>query len=272
MNPPGQQRIVREVETRHDVRGAERDLLRLGEEIVGVAVQDHPADRSQRRQLLGHELGRIEHVEAQLLGLLLGKHLEIQLVLGERPGLDRLPQIAPMKVRIRTRDFHRLVPVERVRSGDGLPVELDEGRLALGVDQPERVNSEALHHAKAARQGAIRHRPHQHVSRLGHQGDEVPEGVVRRRGLRHSEMGLRLRGVDQIGKLHRVLDEEHRDVVAHEVPVPLVGVELHGEPANVTRRVGRAAFPDDRREADEDRRAFAGLGEERGPRHPVIGS
>ena len=113
---------------------------------------------------------------------------------------------------------------------------------------------------------AIRHHPHQHVRRLGHQRDEVPERVVRGRRLRHRVVRLGLHGVDQIGKLHRVLDEEHRDVVADEVPVAFVRVELDREAAHVARGVGRAALADDGREAHEHRRALAGLGEDRGAR------
>ena len=85
-------------------------------------------------------------------------------------------------------------------------------------------------------------------------------------GLRHREVRLGLRGVDQIRKLHRVLDEEHRDVVADEIPVAFVGVELDGEAAHVARRVGRTAFAEHGREADEDRRLLARLGEQRGAR------
>ena len=65
----GEQRIVREVDAGHDVRRAERDLLGLGEEVVGVAVEHHAADRLQRHELFGHDLGRVEHVEAEALGL-----------------------------------------------------------------------------------------------------------------------------------------------------------------------------------------------------------
>ena len=85
-------------------------------------------------------------------------------------------------------------------------------------------------------------------------------------GLRHREVRLGLGGVDQVGKLHRVLDEEDRDVVADQIPVALVGVELHREAAHVARGVGRAALAEHGREADEDRRLLAGLGEERRPR------
>ena len=98
---------------------------------------------------------------------------------------------------------------------------------------------------------------------LGHQRREVPERVVRGGGLRHREVRLRLRGVDQVRELHRVLDEEDRDVVADQVPVAFVGVELHREAADVARGVGRAALAEHRREADEDRRLLAGLGEDR---------
>ena len=82
-------------------------------------------------------------------------------------------------------------------------------------------------------------------------------------GLRHREVRLRLGGVDQIGELHRVLDEEHRDVVADQVPVALVGVELHREAADVAGGVGRAALAEDGREPHEHRRPLADLGEQR---------
>ena len=126
-----------------------------------------------------------------------------------------------------------------------------------------RVNAKALHRPVAARDRAVGHRPHQHVRDLGHQRREIPEGVVRRSRLRHGEVRFRLGRMHQIGKLHRILDEEDRDVVADEVPVALVRVELHRKATNVARGVGRSAFAEHRREPDEDGRLFAGLGEER---------
>ena len=62
----------------HDVRRAEGDLLGLREEIVRIAVEHHPADRRQRHQLLRDDLGRVEHVEAEALGVVLGEHLHAQ--------------------------------------------------------------------------------------------------------------------------------------------------------------------------------------------------
>ena len=64
--------------------------------------------------------------------------------------------------------------------------------------------------------------------------------------------------MDEVGELDRVLDEEDRHVVADEIPVAFVGVELDREPAYVARGVGRPAGAGDRREPDEDRRAPPG--------------
>ena len=68
----------------------------------------------------------------------------------------------------------------------------------------------------------------------------------------------------EVGELDRVLDEEHRDVVADEVPVALLGVELHREAAHVAGEVGRALVAGDGREAHEDRRLLARALEEVG--------
>ena len=69
--------------------------------------------------------------------------------------------------------------------------------------------------------------------------------------LGEAAVGFGLGGMDQIGKLDRVLNEEDRDVVAHKIPVAFLGVELHRKAANVTRQVGRALVAGHRREAHE---------------------
>ena len=90
---------------------------------------------------------------------------------------------------------------------------------------------------------------------------------MRRLRLRELAVGLGLHGVDEVGELDRVLDEEDRDVVADDVPVALLRVELHGEATHVAGEVGRALAAGHRREAHEGGRALAraleevGLGE-----------
>src|SRR5262245_46934980 len=83
-----------------------------------------------------------------------------------------------------------------------------EDALPVGVYEPERVDSEALHHPVAARDRTVGHGPHEHVRRLRHERHEVPECVVCRCGLRHREVGFRLGGMDEVRKLDGVLNEE----------------------------------------------------------------
>ena len=59
------------------------------------------------------------------------------------------------------------------------------------------------------------------------------------------------------GNLIGVLDEEDGDVVADEVPVAFLCVELHGEAADVSGEVERPLVAGDGREADEHRCALA---------------
>ena len=61
-------------------------------------------------------------------------------------------------------------------------------------------------------------------------------------------------GVDHVRKLHAVPHEEDGHVVAHQVPVPLPGVEFDGKAAGVPDGFRGAALVDDCGEAGDDRR------------------
>ena len=117
---------------------------------------------------------------------------------------------------------------------------------------------------KRARDGAIGHHPHDHVHAFGRQADEVPEIVVRGLRLRKGAVRLLLHRMDEVGKLDGVLDEEHRDVVADDVPVAFLRVELDGKAAHVARQVGRALAAGDGGKAHEGRRPLAGALEQVG--------
>ena len=71
-----QQRIVGEVDAGRHVLRHERDLLGLGEEIVGHAVEHQPADRHRRQDLFRDDLGRVEDVEVEAVGELLVEELQ----------------------------------------------------------------------------------------------------------------------------------------------------------------------------------------------------
>ena len=243
------------------MRRAVGDLLGLGEEIVGPPIEHHPTDDSQRNELLGNELGRVQVVERKPVGLFLREQLHRQFPFGKLPGLDRLEHVATMEIRIGPADLDRLVPDGRLQAELRPPVELDEGGLAGGVEQAKAVHAETFDHPQRAGQRAIRHDPHHHVHRFRRQRNEVPERVVRGCRLRKSAIGFHLHRMNQVGKLDGVLDEEHGNVVADQVPVAVLGVELDREPAHVARRVQRTRAASDGRDAGEHGRAFADLGE-----------
>ena len=259
-----QQRIVAEVDAWHHVCGAESDLLGFSEEVVRVAVQHHSTHRPHRHEFFGDQLGGVEHIEAEGLGLFFAEQLQTEFPLGVLARLDGFPQVTTVKVRIGSRNLHGLVPHQRMRAELGLPMKLHELGRAFGSDEAKGVHAKALHHAKTARDGAVGHHPHKHVRRLGRQRDEVPESIVRRSRLRHCVVRLGLYRVHQIGKLHRILDEEDRHVVADQIPGALIGIELDGKAAHIACRVDRASFASHGGKAHEHRRDLAGLRKRRG--------
>ncbi len=258
------QGIVGEVDPRHDGAGLEGHLLGLGEEVVHEAVEHEAADLLHGDQLLGDDLGGVEDVEVELVGEVVVEDLEAQLPFREIALLDGVPQIAAVEVGIGAVELQRLVPDHGLEALLRLPVELDVGGFALRVDHAEGVDAEPLHEAEGPGDRAVRHDPHDHVHALGHQGDEVPEVVMRGLGLGEASVGLLLGGVDQVGELDRVLDEEHGDVVADDVPVALLRVELHREAAHVASEVGGALIAGDGGEADERLGLFSGALEDVG--------
>jgi hypothetical protein len=58
--PPGQQRVVGDVDAPDQMAGVERDLLGFGEVVRRVGGEREGADRLQRGKFLGDHLGRIE--------------------------------------------------------------------------------------------------------------------------------------------------------------------------------------------------------------------
>ena len=263
MVAPHQQRVVCEIDARNNVLRAKCHLLGFSKEVVGVAVQYHPANRLDRNEFFGNQFGGIQNVEAELLGLRFGKNLHAQFPFRIGTRLDTLPQIATVEIRISAGNLHRFVPHQRMRAGCRIPVEFDIYRFPRVIDKTKGVNAKALHGGKAAGNRAVRHLPHQHVGGFRHQGHEIPESVVRAGGLRHLVVRLGLDGMHQVRKLDRILNEEHRHVVAHNVPVALIGIKLDGKPAHVARGVFRAAFAGHGGKSHEHRCDLAGFLERR---------
>jgi len=139
----------------------------------------------------------------------------------------------------------------------GAEVELDPEALVLGVDEAEGVAAEAVHMTIRRRDAPVAHDHGDLVQSLGQGGPEVP--VV----LGAAQIGARvaLDRVVQVRELERVAQEEDRRVVAHHIPVALLGVELDCEAADVAFSVGRAALARHGGEAREQLCLLADLGE-----------
>ena len=101
-----------------------------------------------------------------------------------------------------------------------------------------------------ARDAAVGHQDRHLVGALGRQRPEVPLHVVGAQ----AGVGQALLGVDEVLELRRVADEEDRRVVADQVVVALLGVELQREAARVAHGVGEALLAGHGREAGEHRR------------------
>ena len=101
-------------------------------------------------------------------------------------------------------------------------VELDPRALAGIVPEAERVAAVAVHEPRGYGGAAIRIQDHHLVDRLGRQAPIVPTAPVR------LQVGARvaLLRADEVRELERVADEEDRRVVADQVPVAFLGVEL----------------------------------------------
>ena len=137
-------------------------------------------------------------------------------------------------------------------------MELDPEALVVGVDEAESVAAEAVHVAVGRRDAPVAHDDGDLVQRFGQRGPEVP--VV----LGAAQVGARiaLDRVVEVGELERIAQEEHRRVVADQVPVAFLGVEFHGETADIALGIGRAAFAGHGGETGEQLGLFADLGED----------
>ncbi len=113
------------------------------------------------------------------------------------------------------------------------------------------MHTEALHAAQAFRDGPVGHRPDDHVRRFRHQRDEVPERIVSRAAGGDFVVRLGLHRVDEVRELDRVLNEEHRHVVADQIEVAFISEEFHRKAAHVTHGIAGTPWPLHRGKAHE---------------------
>lgn len=115
------------------------------------------------------------------------------------------------------------------------------------------------------RGASVREQDHDLVLSLRSITPEV-KGRVR---VLNARLGMALLGVDEVRELNRILDEEHRSVVANHVVVALLSVELNRESSGVTVTVVGTALASNGGESQEDWGLLADLIEEGGLCEPI---
>ena len=70
-----QERIVRKIDSRHDVARVEGDLFGLSKKVVRISIQCQLADAAYGYQLLRNEFGGIKQIEVKQMLILLFHHL-----------------------------------------------------------------------------------------------------------------------------------------------------------------------------------------------------
>ena len=101
--------------------------------------------------------------------------------------------------------------------------------FTFGVHPLESVRAETVHVAVGRGNAAIAEQDRELVGRLGAEREEVPRVV----GFLNVGLGIALLRMDEVGKLERVANEEHGGIVAHQVVVAFLGVELDREAARI---------------------------------------
>lgn len=121
-----------------------------------------------------------------------------------------------MEVWILPGDLESFIPRQAMDSELRGPMKFDEVTFPFGVQQRKCVDAKPLHHPKRSWDPSIAHGPEHGVGGLGLKGKEIPEVVVCRLAGRHLIVWLGLDGVNEVGELHGILNEKHRNIVPAE--------------------------------------------------------
>lgn len=250
--------VCRGLDAGKHMGGIECYLFDFGEVILGVLVELEKTDFAEGELLLGPDVGQIKDINflvlPEIFGFFGGHGLE-----GDGPGgvflaLDGFVEVL-------------CVVVWRIIVGVFLRDEFDaliRLHVHLGIDpvtglvnQLQGVPTVTVHVAVAVRNATVAHQDEDLMNRLGVLGKVVPEHA---RIIRAAQMGsgIPFLGVDEVGELRRVTQEEDGGVVSDHIPVALVGTELDAEATRIASAVMRTGFATNGGEADGDRAFLIG--------------
>lgn len=99
--------VRRRLDTGHEVRGCEGQLLHFGKVVGRVAVQAEAANGDEGELVVGPNFGDVERVPAVSLRLFEGHHLHVERPGGEVAALDGTVEVANGVVWVRPRQLTR---------------------------------------------------------------------------------------------------------------------------------------------------------------------
>jgi len=226
------------------VRRREGDLLDLGEVVLDVLVERELADWAQWDLSVGPDLGQVEDIPAELLGLLGGEDLDVDGPGGVFALLDGLEQVLGVPVGVVGCELAGLLVVEGLGSLVGLEVDLDVVEGSVWLVPLVGVAGVAIHVTVGVWGATVREEVNDLVDSLLMCGKVVPEhGGILQVGLR-----VALLCVDEERELGWVAEEEDGRVVVDPIPVALLSVELDGETTRIAGSICGALLTTDSRE------------------------
>ena len=245
-----QERVGGVLDTRDHGAGREGGLLDVAVVVLGVLVEDQAAELLHGEEVAGPDLGDVEGVETELLGVgVLGlHHLHVGGPLDLLAVLDGVPQVALGVVRVLAAHLDGLGVGETLGAVLGHEVVLDVDELAGGVDPLERVAAVAVVVAPADGGAVVGEEHETGVVALGVVAEEVKGGFP----VEEEVAWVAVLRPDHIGTLDGVAAEEDGKVETDNVVVALGGVELDGEATGVAGLVGELTAQSDSGEAHED--------------------
>src|SRR6266481_2923169 len=251
--------VGRKTDAGNHVGRRERCLLDLSKVVFGISIQFQFTDLDQGILRMRPDLGQVEGVEAISLCLQFRHDLNREAPFRIVAFLDGLKEILGRVIRIRTRELNRLFPGKILNALFGLKMEFHPDTLVPSVDKAERVTGETVHVAVVFRRAPVAEKNRDLMKRLWRQRPEVPHYG------RRLEVGLRvaLLSVNEVTEFQRITDEEDGSVVADQVPVTFLRVELDREAARVTRRIGGTFLTPNGRESNHDIRLLTNRSEDR---------
>lgn len=139
-------------------------------------------------------------------------------------------------------------------------MEFDEPSFGRFVDEGVSLDAKSLHVTVVDRNPHVVVKPSERQQALRVVRAEIEESPW----FLNVRFRIRFERADDLGELHRVADEEHREIVADQIEVSFARVEFDGESTGIAEGFGAAALVDDGGESDDDGGLGAGCAEEVG--------